>query len=461
MTDNCDTIAAIATPVGNSGIGIIRISGQESIRIADEIIRSRSDKCLDLFSVGSHTIHYGYVYDNEEIIDEVLCMIYRSPRSYTAEDTVEISCHGGIFVLNRVLSIILSHGARLAEPGEFTKRAFLNERIDLSQAESVMGIISSENEFSRSNSLSQLTGSVKKKVYEIREKIIHETAYIEAALDDPENYDLDEDHNKGLRIVIKEIICSLDRIILNAENVRFLNNGINTVIIGKPNVGKSSLFNLLSGYDRAIVTDIPGTTRDIISEKTDCSGIILNITDTAGIHRSEDKVENIGIRLAEDEIDKADLILLVIDSSEKMEKEDFDIIDKVREKKCIVLLNKSDRNTMINKKDIISIDDFPVIYTSVKDNTGIDELKSKVKELFVKNEIRDSELYITNKRQLELFKKAKESLSMVLDSADKGISEDLYTIDMMDAYTYLGEIIGEDISDDLADRIFSEFCMGK
>lgn len=463
IINNKDTIAAIATPAGNSGIGIIRISGDNAIETADKVIRSRSGKSLDLFSVNSHTVHYGYVYDDEkkEILDEVLCTVYRTPRSYTSEDTVEINCHGGMFVLNRVLSLILSKGIRLAEPGEFTRRAFLNGRIDLSQAESVMDLISSENEFSRSNSLSQLRGSIKETVTEIREIIIHETAFIEAALDDPEHYNIDDDHKRKLKEKINNILLSLSDILKNSDNVRFLKNGINTVITGKPNVGKSSLLNMFAGYDRAIVTNVPGTTRDVITERVSVDEIILNIIDTAGIHESDDEVENIGIKKAEGEIEKSDLVLFMTDASGNLDDEDIDILRKLNNKTCIAILNKTDKGIVLNEHIIKDISDIPVIQMSIKEKTGINELKEKIKELFIKEEIRNDEIYITNKRQEELFRKAYNSLMMVNNSIDDNMSEDVYTVDLMDAYFFLGEIIGEDISDDLADRIFSEFCMGK
>ena len=463
LINNKDTIAAIATPAGNSGIGIIRISGDNAIETADKVIRSRSGKSLDLFSVNSHTVHYGYVYDDEkkEVLDEVLCTVYRKPKSYTSEDIVEINCHGGMFVLNRVLSLILSKGIRLAEPGEFTRRAFLNGRIDLSQAESVMDLISSENEFSRSNSLSQLRGSIRETVIEIREIIIHETAFIEAALDDPEHYDIDDDHKKKLKEKINDILLSLSDILKNSDNVRYLKNGINTVIAGKPNVGKSSLLNLFAGYDRAIVTNVPGTTRDIIKERVSVDELVLNIIDTAGIHESDDEVENIGIIKAEGEIEKSDLVLFMTDASDNLDEEDLDILKKLGNKTCIAILNKTDIGIVLNEQMIKEISDVPIIQMSVKDKKGIKELKDKIKELFIKDEIRNDEIYITNKRQEELFRKAYNSLMMVNNSIDDNMSEDVYTVDLMDAFYFLGEIIGEDISDDLADRIFSEFCMGK
>ena len=461
MRFNDDTIAAISTSVGNAGIGIIRISGKDSINIADRIIRSGSGKSLDLFSMPSHTVHYGFVMSDDKVIDEVLCAVYKSPKTYTAEDVVEINCHGGSYVLNRVLDIVLSEGARLAERGEFTKRAFLNGRIDLSQAESVMDLISSENEFIRSNSLLQLKGSVKNKINEIREKIIHESAYIEAALDDPEHYDIDESYKKRLKENIDLIIKDIDKMISDSENALVLKNGINTVITGKPNVGKSSLLNLITGYERAIVTSVPGTTRDILSEKVKLGDIILNITDTAGIHESYDEVEKIGINKAEEEIKKADLILFMMDSVSGIDENDIEILRKIDNKNMIILVNKTDAGSEIKNSEIEKMSDTKAIFISVKENKGIDELKEVINNMFIKGEISENRLYITNKRQIEELRSSKKSLLLVIDSINNKMSEDTYTIDMMDAYSHLGEIIGEDISDDLADRIFNEFCMGK
>lgn len=461
MLYDSDTIASISTPVGSGGIGIIRISGNGSIEIADKIIRSGSGKSLDLFSVPSHTVHYGFVKDKEKIIDEVLCSVYRSPKTYTCEDTVEINCHGGIYVLNKVLDLVLSEGARLAEKGEFTKRAFLNGRIDLSQAESVMDLISSENEFARSNSILQLKGSVKNEIDLLREKIIHETAFIEAALDDPEHYDIDEGYKKELKHICTSMINKLDDLISDSENALILKNGIKTVIAGKPNVGKSSLLNLLSGYEKAIVTSLPGTTRDVIEERINLDDFVLNIIDTAGIHDTEDQVENIGIEKAEKEIEKADLVLFMVDSFSGIDEEDKKIAEKIRGKKNIVLINKTDIGSKISDADELKLDDSPVVYISVAERSGIEDLKNLIKDMFIKGEISEDRLFITNKRQVEELRSSRRSLSLVKDSIEAGMSEDTFTIDMMDAYYHLGSIIGEDISDDLADRIFSEFCMGK
>ncbi len=462
MINNYDTITAIATPFGNAGIGIIRISGDDALRIANEIIRSRSGNSLDLFSVDSHTVHYGYVFDDNEIIDEVLCTVFRSPRSYTTEDTIEINCHGGMFILNKVLSIIISHGARLAREGEFTERAFLNGRIDLSQAESVMDIISSENDFSAKNSISHLRGSVKNKIVELRNYILRESAFIETALDDPEHYDIDKKYINGLKENIKNVKNEIDNLIKDAEDIRFLKNGINTVITGKPNVGKSSLLNVFSGYDKAIVTSIPGTTRDIVEERISIDGVILNIIDTAGIRNSSDEVEMIGINKAKEYINKADLIVYILDSFSGFDINDEIILNTIKEKNYIIVLNKTDLENNLDISKIREITDKEPIEISAKNNTGIDLLKNKIRDMFIKGNLLDNnKIYITNKRHIELLKNASVSLSMVLESINNGMTEDIYTIDLMDAYGFLGSVIGEDISDDLIDKIFSEFCMGK
>lgn len=460
MNEN-DTITAIATPPGNSGIGIVRISGRDAVTIADKIIKSSSGKSLNLTGADSHTIHYGFVFDNEKCIDEVLVMIMRSPRTYTAEDTAEINCHGGMYVIQCVLDTVIKNGARLADPGEFTRRAFMNGRIDLSQAESVMDVISSENEFSRKNSLEQLRGSVHEKVSLIRNNILHEMAFIESALDDPEHYSLDG-YSSEIREKVTGMLSEISVIIRRSSELNIYNKGLNAVIVGKPNAGKSSLLNILAGYEKAIVTDIEGTTRDAVEERINLDGMILNITDTAGIRKTDDIVENIGIERTKDYLEKADLILFVMDSSKETDDNDEEIFSLIKGKKAIVLCNKCDLNPILSVKDISGRTDCPVIEISAADSTGIEELKKTIRDMFVHNEITDnSNVYITNIRQLQCFKNAGESLQLVLESIDSGISEDVYTIDLMDAYNELGKIIGEDTGDDLADKIFSEFCMGK
>ena len=459
--NNFDTIAAIATPSGNSGIGIIRISGDDAFIIADKVVRSASGKKLNLTDMETHTIHYGFVCDNNVLIDEVLVMLMKAPRTFTAEDTVELDCHGGMFILKRVLDIVIDNGARLAEPGEFSKRAFLNGRIDLSEAESIMDVISSENEFSRKNSIDQLRGAVYKKVIAIRESLLHETAYIEAALDDPEHYDL-TGYSDELKNIIRDKYDEIHSIIISSSDARIYKNGINAVIVGKPNAGKSSLLNILAGFDKAIVTDIAGTTRDAVEEKISFDGMLLNIIDTAGIRETGDIVENIGISRAKKYIENADLVLFMIDSSKELDNDDFEIISLIKDRPSIVLLNKCDKVSVVSPEKAASFIDKEIIEISALNNIGIDRLKDKIKEMFYSSEINDnSQIFITNVRQLQCFESAAKSLKLVLSSINDGMSEDVFTIDIMDAYSELGKIIGQDTDDDLADKIFSEFCMGK
>ncbi len=460
MMEN-DTIAAIATPVGNSGLGVIRISGAEAVKTADRIIRSRSGSGLDLCKKPTHTASYGFVYDGDECIDEVMVLIFLSPKSYTRENVVEISCHGGMYVLGKVLSVVLKNGARLAQPGEFTKRAFLNGRIDLTEAEAVMDIISSENEFSRKNSISQLKGSVKDLILDLREKLLSECALIEAALDDPEHYDL-SDHMDILHRKIVEMINDADKLISSSKDVRFLKEGIRVAITGRTNAGKSSLLNMLTGYDRAIVTDEEGTTRDVIEEKISLDGLTLYLFDTAGIRRSDNEAENLGIEKAYQYLERADLILFMIDSSRELDENDLGIFEIIKEKQAIVLLNKSDLKAVTDINTVKRHTDRKILCISVKENDGINELKDSIRELFNEGKISDNNMiYLTNERQLDAFTRARDSLLLVKEGIEKGYTEDVLTVDIMDAYGHLGSVIGQSTEDDLADRIFEDFCMGK
>lgn len=460
MIDN-DTIAAIATPAGNSGLGVIRISGTEAVKIADRIVRSRSGSGLDLCKKPTHTASYGFVYDGDECIDEVVVLIFLSPKSYTRENVAEISCHGGMYVLQRVFSVILKNGARLAHPGEFTKRAFLNGRIDLTEAEAVMDIISSENEFSRKNSLGQLRGSVKNLIVGLREKLLSECALIEAALDDPEHYDL-SDHIDSLHQKIDDMINDADRLITSSKDVRFLKEGIRVAIAGRTNAGKSSLLNMLAGYDRAIVTDEEGTTRDVIEEKISLDGLVLHLFDTAGIRRSDNEAENLGMKKAYHYLENADLILFMIDSSRKLDENDLRLFEMIKEKQAIILLNKSDLPAVTDKETVKRYTGKSILSISVKKDNGIAELKDRILELFLKGNISDNnQIYLTNERQLDAFTRARDSLLLVREGIEKGYTEDVLTVDIMDAYGHLGSVIGESTEDDLADRIFEDFCMGK
>ena len=455
-----DTIAAIATAMSPSGIGIIRISGEESLNIIDNIYRSKLNK-KKISECPSHTIHYGYIYDGEELIDEVMILLMKAPNTYTKEDTIEIDCHGGVFVMKRILETVIKYGARPAEPGEFTKRAFLNGRIDLTQAESVIDVINSKNSFALKSSLSQLKGSVLNDVKKIRGNILHEIAFIETALDDPEHISLDG-YPEKLRVIVMNEIKNIRKLLDSSDNGRILKEGINTVILGKPNAGKSSLLNILVGEDRAIVTDIAGTTRDVLEEQINLNGISLNIMDTAGIRNTEDVVEKIGVNKAKDYANKADFIIYVIDSSTKLDDSDFEIMDLLKEKKAVVLLNKSDLDMMTSKEDVEKYLDKKIIPISAKENTGITDLEEAIKNMFFTGEVSfNDEVYITNIRQKNSLQEAYDSLHLVVQSIDDDMPEDFYSIDLMNAYEVLGKVIGESVEDDLVNEIFSKFCMGK
>ena len=455
-----DTIAAIATASGNSGIGIIRVSGDEAVEIVDKIFKSvNSDK--KLVNVKSHTINYGHIVDNDKVIDEVLVSVMNGPHSYTGEDVVEINCHGGMIVIRKILEIGLKNGARTAEPGEFTKRAFLNGRMDLSQAEAVMDVINAKNEFALSSSIEQLNGRVSEKIKSLRKKIIYNIAFIESALDDPEHISIDGYSDK-LSKILEEVNGELSRLINNFDNGRIVKEGVKTVILGKPNAGKSSLLNLLLGEERAIVTDIEGTTRDTLEESINLNGVFLNLIDTAGIRDSEDVVEQIGVNKAKELAEKSDLVIFVADASKELDENDKEIINLIKDKQAIVLLNKSDLGTIINEKNVSEFDNKPVITFSAKTGDGLDELENKIRDLFYEGKVKyNDELYITNARQKESLINAKNSIEEVIKSVENDMPEDFYSIDLMDAYTYLGQIIGESVEDDLVNEIFSKFCMGK
>lgn len=455
-----DTIAAIATAMTPAGIGIIRISGEDAFKIIDKIYKSKKDNKL-LSQCDSHTVHYGFIFDGEDKIDEVMVLLMRAPNTYTREDTIEIDCHGGVFVMKRILETVIKYGARPAEPGEFTKRAFLNGRIDLSQAESVIDVINSKNDFALKNSLSQLNGAVLDNIKSIREELLHEIAFIESALDDPEHISLDG-YPQKLRIIVEKVITVINKLLNSSDNGRILKEGINTVIVGKPNAGKSSLLNILVGSDRAIVTDIAGTTRDVLEEQINLDGITLNLVDTAGIRDTDDVVEKIGVDRAKQYADSADLIIYVIDSSTELDNNDMEIIEILKDKNAIVLLNKSDLSTITTADKVNKYLDKPIINISAKDRTGIDDLECKISEMFFKGEISfNDEVYITNIRHKNSLSEALNSLKLVINSIDDDMPEDFYSIDLMNAYEELGLIIGESVEDDLMQEIFSKFCMGK
>ncbi len=456
-----DTIAAFATAVGVSGFGIVRISGDEAIEIADRVYRSKNDK-KRLVDVKSHTIHYGFIYDSDELVDEVMVAVMRAPNTYTKENIVEIDCHGGILVMDQILEVIIKNGCRIAEPGEFTKRAFLNGRIDLSKAEAVMDIIHSKNEFALRSSVKQLKGVVSDKVHSLREDILYEIAFIESALDDPEHISL-EGYLEKLEVRATRIHGELKKLIDSADNGKMLKDGINTVIVGKPNVGKSSLLNLLVGEEKAIVTSVAGTTRDVLEESIRLNGVGLNIIDTAGIRNTEDEVEKIGVEKARKYAEDADLVIYVVDASCALDENDEEIMEMIADKKVIVLLNKSDLEQVVSEDRIIKkLTHVSVIKTSTKENTGIDEFENVIKRLFFGGEIAvNDQIYITNQRHKEALREAYESMEMVLHSLADQMPEDFYSIDLMSAYASLGRIIGEEVGEDLVNEIFSKFCMGK
>ena len=461
--NSVETIAAIATGLSESGISIIRVSGPDAFSIADKIFKSADKKSV--FDYESHTIHYGFIVSNEEIIDEVILNIMKSPRSYTTEDTVEINCHGGILITKKLLDIVIQNGARLALPGEFTKRAFLNGRIDLTRAEAIMDVISADNDMALKASVKQLKGDIFKKISLFRDTLLHETAFIESALDDPEHISL-EGYSEKLYEKIDPILKELEKMEESAADGQIVKEGILTVITGKPNAGKSSFLNMLLGKEKAIVTDIAGTTRDALEQHVRIGDISLNLVDTAGIRTAKDEVEKIGVEISKNYIDDADLILYVVDSSSKLDENDQHIVDLIRNKNVIIIYNKSDLEPLISEEEVLSEfsdeENIDIIKISAKEHIGLEGFEDMVKRfVFTNNIFSNNEILITNLRHKEKIHEAVESLRLVKRSLDDGMPEDFLTIDMMSAYTSLGNIIGEEISEDLVNEIFAKFCMGK
>ena len=455
-----DTICAIATGMGNAGIGIIRISGSEAINIASKVFKPANDKKV-VKTMKSYTAAFGGVYDGDNMIDEGILLLMKGPHTYTCEDVCELQCHGGVHVLKEVLEAVIKAGARIAEPGEFTKRAFLNGRIDMSQAESVMDIINAKNDFAVKSSLVQLKGELKDRITEMRDTILYNTAFIESALDDPEHYSL-EGYPQKLRVIVDNMVDNVDKLLATYDNGRVLKEGIKTVIAGKPNAGKSSLLNLLLGEDRAIVTEIEGTTRDTLEEVVNINGIILNIVDTAGIRSTDDVVEKIGVDKALKNVDNADLILYVVDGSKQLDDNDSQIISHIKGRNVITVINKSDLDVVVDK--LLISEELPgdIIEISAKYGDGKEELYNILNDKFFSGQLQyNDELYITNSRHKDELIKTRESLSKVIESIDMGMEEDFFSIDLLDANEHLGMILGETMRDDLADKIFAEFCMGK
>ena len=446
-----DTIAAIATSLGVGAISIIRVSGPEAIKIVNNIFKGK-----DLTKQQTHTITYGHIIENEKIIDEVLISIMKSPKSFTTEDTVEINCHGGISTTNKVLELLLNNGCRLAEPGEFTKRAFLNGRIDLIEAEGVMDLINSKTEKARNLAINQLSGTSSELIKKLRKEIVEILANIEVNIDYPEYDDIAVLSTQIIKPQITNIIIELKEIIDHSENTKIIKDGIDVLILGRPNVGKSSLLNRLLEEDKAIVTDIEGTTRDIVEGKINLDGIILNIIDTAGIRQTEDVVEKIGVEKSLSLIDKADLVLFLLNNNEDITSEDKNIINQLKNKNHIIVINKCD----LTKK--LDLNDNDCVYISAKENIGIDNLKNKIKELYNLEKIETEDLsYLSSARSISLLKQAMQSLK----NADKGIDDnypiDMVEIDIKDSWNILGEIIGETYEEELIDQLFSQFCLGK
>ena len=455
-----DTIAAVSTAMAPAGIGIVRISGNDAFEVADRVFRAKKEG-KQLSTVKSHTIHYGWITEGEEVIDEVLVMVMKGPKTYTGENTVEIDCHGGVLAVKKVLEAVLHAGARAADPGEFTKRAFLNGRMDLTQAEAVMDVISAKSAYALKSSESQLRGTVKKAIRAIREKLIYEIAFIESALDDPEHISLDG-YPKRLAQVVAEQKKQVEKLLASADEGKMIQEGIKTVILGKPNAGKSSLLNLLAGEEKAIVTDIAGTTRDVLEENLVLKGISLRILDTAGIRKTADMVEKIGVDRALEHAKDADLILYVVDESVPLDENDAKIMEILKGRKAIVLLNKSDLTAVIEKEEMEQKTGAPVISISAREETGMEELEEQMKKMFFQGEISfNDEVYITNARHKQALFAAKKSLELTAESIEMGMPEDFFSIDLMNAYEELGSIIGEAVGEDLVNEIFSKFCTGK
>lgn len=457
-----DTIAAIATPPGEGGIGIIRLSGNKAVDIADALFRGLGDRYLSVFE--ERRLNYGHIVNPEDkkIIDEVMAVYMKEPKTYTKEDVVEIHCHGGAISVRRILELVLAEGARLAERGEFTKRAFLNGRIDLSQAEAVIDLIKAKTDANFDMSLNQLEGSMTKKVRELQHELLTMLAHIEASIDFPDQ-DVEELTAEELKTSAKFIYDEIDKLIATSNTGKIIKEGIKTVILGKPNVGKSSLMNALLRENRAIVTDIPGTTRDIIEEYVNINGMPLRIVDTAGIRETDNIVEKIGVDRAKEILSKSDLAIVVFDSSKELEEEDREIISLVKEKPAIVLFNKTDLKSKLREEDVMNmLRGKHIITTSMVEGRGIDELEEKLKEMFFNSEIEIGEdAIVTNTRQRDLLIKAKENIQDALDALNMEMPVDCIEVDIKGCWENLGFITGDSIGEDIIDKIFKNFCIGK
>ncbi len=459
-----DTIAAIATSFGEGGIGIVRVSGEDAFNIANKIFIpfDNNKKNIKIQDYKSHTLTYGTIQDNGQIIDEVLLSVMKAPKTYTCEDVIEINCHGGKASTKAVLSTVLKNGARIAENGEFTKRAFLNGRIDLSKAEAVIDIINAKTEISHKSAMNRLEGKLKAKIDEYRNDIITMTAHIEASIDYPEHDDETMTYNM-IEEGTRNLILKIEKLLKTADTGRIVNEGIKTVILGKPNVGKSSILNVLLNEDRAIVSNIAGTTRDVLKENLNINGALLNIVDTAGIRKTDDVIEKIGVEKSKEYAKDSDLVLLVLDNSKPLDDEDLEILDFIKNKKTLVLINKTDLKANLNidsLKEHIKEDN--ILMLSAKEDLGFDTLRDKIEKLFFDGEINVNEdILISNERNKHSLYNSIESLKNVLETIENKMPEDFISMDLIEAYRYLGEITGESLDEDVIDKIFSEFCLGK
>ena len=459
---NFDTIAAISTPPGEGGIGIVRISGDEAIEIADKLYSMGKKSLADQ---DTHTIHYGKIVNPKtgDIVDEVMVSVMRSPKTYTREDVVEINSHGGILVVNKVLQVVLNNGARLAEPGEFTKRAFLNGRIDLSQAEAVMDMIRAKTDRAMHVAVDQLDGQMARLIRDLRQKILDTLAQVEVNIDYPEYDDVEEMTSQLLEDKAREVKADIQKLLETAQQGKILREGLATAIIGRPNVGKSSLLNTLLRQDKAIVTDVAGTTRDVIEEYVNVKGVPLKLIDTAGIRETDDEVERIGVDRSRQAIQQADLILLVFNQSEKLTAEDEALIEATKGQNRIILLNKTDLDQQLNVDKLSQlIANDPIVSTSMMTQTGMDELQDKIAELFFSGQTGERDAtYVSNTRHIALLEEAEDALSEVLNGIALDMPVDLVQIDMRRAWDLLGEITGDSVQDELITKLFSQFCLGK
>lgn len=447
-----DTICAISTPIGVGGISIIRVSGSEAIKRVASIFRGK-----DLNKVESHTINYGHIVENEKIIDEVLVSVMRAPKTYTMEDVIEINMHGGIATTNKVLQMLIEKGVRLAEPGEFTKRAFLNGRLDLAQAEAVNDVINAESDSARGLSINQLSGKLSEMIRDMKKSLLEIEANIEVNIDYPEYEDIEDMTESKVYNILKDLNTKMDKMIEESKTGKIIKSGINVALIGKPNVGKSSILNAFLEEDKAIVTDIAGTTRDIVEGKTILNGIVLNFIDTAGIRDTSDTVEKIGVDKSLKVMDDADLVIFVVDNTTELDSDEKKLLDSISEKKHIIFVNKND----LNDKERVDLGE-NVVYGNTISNNGLDDLKKKITDLFMIDDIKGSDLSIvTNARQLGLLNKARESVVSAINACEVGMPVDVIEVDITNARNYLGEILGESYNDELIDELFSRFCLGK